>query len=253
MSKLENVIIWGDCLQVMPLILSGSIDMILNDLPYGKTENKWDKCLDLNRLWCLYKNVAKLSAALVFTCDFRFACELYSSNEKWFKCEWVWNKKRPSNSLQAKNHPLKVHEYVLIFSDCKVNYFPQDLKVTNKPRGGTKRSKTKNMNVVYNKEYIQKFYNYPKTIIEFGSDNSNNINPTQKPLKLFEYLIKTYTQENEIVLDGAAGSLTTARACLNMNRKFICIEKRLQQIKDAKRKYPELKNIKVLKGKGGVD
>ncbi len=252
-DKLKNTIIWGDCLEVMPLISDGSVDMVLADLPYGKTANDWDVLLDLDKLWKQYSRIVGEDRIIAFTADFLFAMNLVNSNVKGFKHELILNKRRPSNTLQAKRYPLKIHEFVLIFSSGKMRYFPQGLKIATGPRGGTKRSKTKNMNVVYEKEYVQKYYNYPKSILEFSWDNSKNVNPTQKSVECFQYLIETYTKREEVVLDNVAGGLTTARACINSGRNFICIEKRLSQIKAAKEKYSELVGIKILKGKGGTE
>jgi len=226
----ENKIHLGDCLDLMPSIPSKSIDMILCDLPYGTTACEWDSIIDMARLWQEYERVIKDNGAIVLTAREPFTSKLVVSNIKAYKHKWIWNKKQSGSFATAKFMPLQIEEDILVFSSKgkKVNYYPIMRQGKNRKRGGIKK-KIETMHdglkvgyEVYSSEY------FPTNILnDFPncSDRGNNIHPTQKPVALFEYLIKTYTNENEIVLDNCSGSGTTAVACMNTNRRFICIEK----------------------------
>ena len=179
----------------------------------------------------------KDNGAIVLTAIEPFASMLRANDLKGYKHEWIWNKENAGNFIQAKNHPLRVHENVLVFSNGKVNYYPimTDADPKNVRPLGVKKQKTDFMGKVSAGEFKSaKKYNpkkrYPKTILTYNArakecNNVNRVHPTQKPVELFEYLIKTYTNEGELVLDNCAGSFTTAVACDNTNRKWICIEK----------------------------
>lgn len=223
-----NKVIQGDCLEVMKDIPDNSIDMILCDLPYGTTACKWDTIIPFEPMWEQYKRIIKDNGAIVLTASQPFTSALVMSNPKLFKCEWIWQKTRFSNQMLAKVQPLKIHESVLIFSKAKTNYIPQSLirvdkqtkqglKVTDNIGGGERKT-----------EYFQEFGNYPKSIQVFK--NETGLHPTQKPIALFEYLIKTYTNEGDTVLDNCAGSGTTGVACKNTNRNYILIEKEPEYI-----------------------
>ncbi|MNQ43870.1 DNA adenine methyltransferase YhdJ [compost metagenome] len=217
----------GDCLEMMKLIPEGSVDMVLCDLPYGTTACKWDAVIPFADLWVEYKRVVKPGAAIVLTASQPFTSALVMSNTPWFKYQWVWAKKRPSNPMLAKVQCLKVHEDVLVFCDRKAPYFPQGVVETDgKPRGGVKPSKTElGFGKGVKADYKQTHTGYPKSIIEFGTDNTKNVHPTQKPVALMEYLIRTYTSEGDTVLDNTMGSGTTGVAAVNTGRKFIGIER----------------------------
>jgi site-specific DNA-methyltransferase (adenine-specific) len=224
----------GDCLELMPLIADGSIDMILCDLPYGTTENKWDSIIPLDKLWEQYERIIKPNGAIILTASQPFTTNLIYSNLPLFKYEMIWVKSRPNGHLEAKNKPMRKHENILIFSKgassngCKnrITYNPQGLvKVERYNKNSTDTEnygsrKNRPVGLVTKQEYT----NYPNSILEIGSEGGT-IHPTQKPTKLFEYLIKTYTDENDIVLDNTAGVFTTAIACLQTNRKYIVMEK----------------------------
>ena len=227
-----NKVILGDCLEVMKDISDKSIDMILCDLPYGTTACKWDTVIPFEPLWVEYKRVIKKNGAIVLFASQPFTSNLVMSNPDWFKYAWVWDKRRPSNPMLAKVQCLKVHEDVLIFSDGKCSYFPQGVVETDgKPRGGVKPSKTElGFGKQIKKDYKQTHTGYPKSILTFGTDNTKNVHPTQKPVALCEYLIKTYTNEGDLVLDNCAGSGTTGVACKNLNRNYILIEKEQEYI-----------------------
>ena len=208
-------------------IPDGSIDMILCDLPYGTTACKWDTIIPFEPLWAQYKRVIKGNGAIVLTASQPFTSALVMSNVKMFKYEWIWNKKLAGNGVLAKIQPLKIHENVLVFSRGKSSYSP--IKTTGRLR--TKMfngiGKTKILNTLSEcKETFNDQY-YPVSIQEFSmaGERKGRLHPTQKPVALFEYLIKTYTNEGETVLDNCAGSGTTAIACINTNRKYICMEK----------------------------
>ena len=223
MTKTE--LLRGDCLELMKDIPDGSIDMILADLPYGTTRNKWDHIINIEELWTLYKRVIKPNGAIVLFGSQPFTSVLINGNLKGYKHQWVWDKVRFANQMAAKFQPLKIQEEVIVFSSNgeKVNYYPQDLIEINKmTKQGTKV--TDNIGGgVRKKEYLQTHTNYPRNIIKFGLDKEK-LHPTQKPVNLIEYLIKTYTNEGETVLDNCMGSGTTGVACKNLNRNFIGME-----------------------------
>lgn len=207
-----------DCLEGMKRIPDKSIDMILCDLPYGTTACKWDEVLDFNKIWKQYERIIKDNGAIVLTASQPFTTKLIDSNIDLFRYCWVWNKKISGNPLLAKHQPLKVHEDICVFSKKRHNYYPQMRKGKMRKKGGG-RSKLfdMEMSAKYSDEY------YPISIIEF-SNAKRGVHPTQKPVELFEYLIKTYTNEGETVLDNCIGSGTTAIACMNTNRQFIGFE-----------------------------
>lgn len=217
---LLNKTLHGDCLELLPLVPSGSVDMVLCDLPYGMTQNKWDSVIDLTRLWVEYKRVLRANGAVVLTACQPFAAALVSSNYSWFKYEWIWRKNNATGHLNAHKQPMREHENVLVFGDGKIQYVPQGLiphnKVTRSGRGSSNFGK-------HGKEWFQSFTNYPRTILEFSYD-TNKLHPTQKPVALFEYLIRTYTNEGDLVLDNCCGSGTTGVACQNTGRNFIQME-----------------------------
>ena len=218
-----NEIYCGDCLEIMKDIPDKSIDMILCDLPYGTTSCKWDTIIPFEPLWEQYKRIIKDNGAIVLTASQPFTSALVMSNVKMFKYEWIWNKKQSGSFLLAKYQPLKIIESVLVFSNGKTKYIPQMRTGKLRKKGGSK-SKSElyaslGSEVKYNDQY------FPTNLIEFSMANkSNRVHPTQKPVALFEYLIKTYTNEGDLVLDNCAGSGTTGVACLNLKRNFIGIE-----------------------------
>lgn len=229
-----NVFHLGDCLEVMKEIPDNSIDMILCDLPYGTTACSWDSIIPFDKLWDHYNRICKQDSAMVFTASQPFTTSLISSNIKNFAFSWVWNKQFGGNFVQAKRQPIKIHEDVVVFckSGKQPQYFPQMIK-RDKPIKAGKVEKQPNSAIpnASSIESIQKIkekiYNekYPTSIIEYNSRDKDRFHPTQKPVLLFEYLIKTYTNEGDVVLDNCAGSGTTAIAAINTNRKWICIEK----------------------------
>ncbi len=229
-------LIHGDCLEKMKDIPDGSIDMVLADPPYGTTSCKWDSVIPLEPMWIQLKRIIKINGAIVITASQPFTTILISSNIKMFKYCWVWEKDKASNFMLAKYQVLKYHEDIVVFSLKKLpNYYPVKWDSGRIANQKGKARKTKSKGVYNNLKENIKYRNistlrYPKSIIKFNTPKSNDIvnaclHPTQKPVALMEYLIKTYTNENETVLDFAAGSFTTGVACVNLNRNFIGIEK----------------------------
>jgi len=204
-----------------------SIDMILCDLPYGTTACKWDTIIPFDLLWSQYNRIIKDNGAIVLTAAQPFTSALVMSNIKMFKYEWVWDKHIPRGFQIAKFRPMQKHENVLVFGKGKINYFPikilRDKPVTVK---NYSKNKISSNYVKYNdgKSYTYTHKSPDSIITGCWEKNAGKFHPTQKPVSLFEYLIKTYTKENEIVLDNCMGGGTTALACKNTNRNFICME-----------------------------
>jgi site-specific DNA-methyltransferase (adenine-specific) len=253
---MELTLYWGDCLVKMNDITDGSVDLILCDLPYGTTDRKgienkgdnrvlsWDTVIPFDQLWEQYRRVLKPTGTVVLTADQPFTSQLVISNLEWFKYEWIWKKKKTTGFLHANARPMKETEDILIFSPLgasgcskkankNMTYNPQGLieknvkKKNSAERLGKFLHQPEHMGsgnkLLHETEYEQKYTNYPSEIIEFGLDK-DSVHPTQKPVALMEYLIKTYSNEGETVLDNCMGSGTTGVACMITNRKFIGIE-----------------------------
>ena len=219
-NKIYNM----DCLDGMKRIPDGSIDMILCDLPYGTTRNKWDSIIPLDKLWKQYERVIKERGAIVLTAQTPFDKVLGTSNLKMLKYEWIWGKVQGTGHLNAKKMPLKNHENILVFYKKLPVYNPQMVgdEIRRVKRSGDK-SKTTNYGDFVEISESKYKGRYPVTIQYFNRDKEK-LHPTQKPVALFEYLIKTYTNEGETVLDNCMGSGTTAVACINTNRNYIGFE-----------------------------
>lgn len=216
----------GDCLERMKEIPSGSVDMVMADLPYGTTQNKWDSVVPLGPLWAEYKRVCK--GAIVLTAAQPFTSVLVCSNLQMFRYSWVWKKSRPSGHMNAKKQPLREHEDVVIFYSQPPTFNPQFTE--GKPNHVNIVPKVKSHSENYGQQYQVTEQittrKYPKTILPFAVISPTNIlHPTQKPMALMEYLIRTYTNENQTVLDNTMGSGTTGVACVSTNRNFIGIER----------------------------
>ena len=228
----------GNCLDLMSDIDDKSIDMILCDLPYGTTACKWDSVIPFEPLWAHYKRIIKDNGAIVLTASQPFTSALVMSNPKMFKYCWVWNKAKAANYVNAKKQPLKIHEDIAVF--CKGNnYNPQKTIGKFRKKGGYTVNRevavAQNPTVSFNDTY------YPKSILDFSvaGNKDSTLHPTQKPVALFEYLIKTYTNEGELVLDNCAGSGTTAIACLRTNRNYILIEQETKYCDIANKRIAE--------------
>jgi site-specific DNA-methyltransferase (adenine-specific) len=230
-----NKIYLGDCLELMPNIEDKSIDMILCDLPYGTTACSWDVVIPFEPLWKSYKRIIKDNGAIVLTGSQPFTSMLVMSNLEMFKYEWIWHKNSGTGFAVSKYQPMRYHESILVFAKSKTNYFP--IKSERYSIGSKMRNKYK-MNVgnentshhVPMKKIIKKYDSEtksPESVICIKSVNNSigKLHSTEKPVELFEYLIRTYTNENDLVLDNCIGSGTTAIACIKSNRNYIGIEK----------------------------
>lgn len=235
---MKNQVICGDCLEVMKDIPDKSIDMILCDLPYGTTACKWDTIIPFEPLWKEYKRIIKDNGAIVLTASQPFTSTMVMSNPDMFKYELIWDKKRGYEPQLANIRPQKSHENILIFCKGKTIYNPQKTlldKIDKRVGSGRKNNRLDGTghNILSSitsgeKEYKDRF---PLSIQFFSNANQKDkTHPTQKPVALFEYLIKTYTNEGDIVLDNCAGSGTTGMACKNLNRNYILIEKEPEYI-----------------------
>lgn len=232
-----NTITEGDCLQVMKGIPDKSVDMILCDLPYGTTACKWDTIIPFEPLWEQYKRIIKDNGAIVLTASQPFTSALVMSNVKMFKYEWIWEKSKCGSPFTAKYKPMMKHENILVFGKGKTTYNPQ--KVQGEPYKRVSKKGTNNMGygakaeVTYGSEDGTR---YPKSVLFFQQKwrRQDQLHPTQKPVALFEYLIKTYTNEGDLVLDNCAGSGTTGVACQNLKRNFILIEQEPEYVEICK-------------------
>lgn len=213
----------GDCLELMKQIPDGSIDAIITDPPYGTTACKWDSVIPLEPMWQQLNRIIKFNGAILLFGSEPFSSALRISNIKKFKYDWIWNKKLAGNGILAKKQPLKIHEIVSVFNSNI--YFPQKTKGKLRKKMGLKASEITGGNGFANETFNDEYY--PVSIQEFSLAGlrTGRLHPTQKPVALIEYLIKTYTKENETVLDFTMGSGTTGVACKNLNRNFIGIEK----------------------------
>lgn len=224
---LDSCVLHGDCLEVMKDLPDGSVDMILCDLPYGTTQCRWDVIIPFEPLWEQYSRVIKLNGAVVLTASQPFTSILVNSNPKQYRYNWVWEKSKATGYLNAKKMPMKAHEDVCVFYRKLPTYNPQMWQSTPYYKGSAHRP-----TAVYGKQVEVLVKNetgmrYPRTVQYFKTAESEGkvYHPTQKPISLFEYLIRTYTHEEEVVLDSCAGAGTAALAAINSNRKYICIEK----------------------------
>ena len=218
----------GDCLELMKDIPDKSVDMILADLPYGTTQNKWDSVIPLDRLWKQYKRIIKDNGVIVLFGQGKFTGEMMLSEPKLHRYNLIWDKVLPSGFLNANRMPLRSHEDIVVFYKKLPQYNPQKTKgKPNNSKGIPKQNENNNyghFEFVDNKDELGDM-KHPKSIIRFEKPHpSVGIHPTQKPVDLMEYLIKTYTNEGETVLDNCMGSGTTGVACKNLNRNFIGIE-----------------------------
>ena len=250
-----NEIHEGDCLTVMKEIPDKSVDMILCDLPYGTTACKWDTIIPFEPLWEQYERIIKDNGAIVLTAGQPFTTSLIASNIENFCYTWVWDKKFAANFVQAKRQPLKDHEDVVVFSKSgkMPQYFPQ-MVLRDKPikLGGNNHKRNKAIPISeteHSKDFGKRGKTYthknPTTQITFNVRENRGLHPTQKPVSLFEYLIKTYTNKGETVLDNCIGSGTTAVAALNTGRNFIGIEQDADYVAIARRRIDEARAEKV--------
>lgn len=220
-------LLFGDCLERMKEIPDGSIDLILTDPPFGTIQNKWDSVIPFDLMWSELKRIIKPKGAIVLFGSQPFTSALIMSNLKWFKYEQIWDKNKGAQPQLANIQPMKSHENILVFGKGKINYYPQKTKGAPYTRDNKQKhsdhSLSKGLKPI---KQVNTGFRFPKTVLLYPRDFSaqSRLHPTQKPVALLEYLIKTYTQENETVLDFTFGSCSTGVACLNTNRKFIGVE-----------------------------
>lgn len=227
---IKNIELWnGDCLELMKDIPDKSIDMILCDLPYGTTACKWDVIIPFDKLWEQYERIAKDDAAIVLFGSEPFSSKLRLSNLKLYKYDWIWNKKKSSSALNCNYQPLKYHEIISVFGKMATTYSKKGNMKYNPiglmPCDKINRRNSNKAEIFHsspNIETKQKYTNYPSSILEFYKDSG--VHPTQKPIELIKFLVKTYSNEGDLVLDNCMGSGTTGVACKNLNRRFIGIE-----------------------------
>lgn len=237
-------VLHGDCLELMRDIPSQSINMILCDLPYGTTNCKWDSIIPFVDLWKQYERIIKKNGAIVLTASQPFTSALVMSNVRLFKHSLVWRKNVSGNFQKGKDQPIKLHEDIIIFSSAGYSYNAK-IKATYNPimiqrdkvqtaRGDDRRSKHlieinyRPNPTIIKRDKINREYKLPSSIFNIPVEMKDKLHPTQKPVALFEYLIKTYSNECDLILDNCAGSGTTGIACINTNRNFILMEKDLE-------------------------
>ena len=241
----------GDCLELLKDIPDGSVDMVLCDPPYGTTACKWDSIIPFETMWIAYKRILNPKGAAVIFGAEPFSTKLRMSNLSEFKYDWIWEKTRVLGFMNAKNKPMNDHEIISVFSagtcanksNARMIYNPQGLKEYNKKVNGEKRCSADKAGhrfarPCHKKEYIQKYTGYPKQILKFQSE-PKPVHPTQKPVPLLEYLIRTYTNPGMTVLDNCMGSGSTGVACVNTGRKFIGMELDPGYFEVAKRRIEE--------------
>ena len=231
MIKLVN----ADCMKVLPKLPDRCIDLVLCDLPYGTTQNKWDSIIPLDALWAEYRRICKGCVVLTAQCPFDKV--LGCSNLRDLKYEWIWQKEMGTGHLNAKKAPLKNHENVLVFASGPHKYFPQ-MRTGFKPYTAKAGAGSSNYGKQVGAVTESNGERYPLTVTEFPRDR-DKLHPTQKPVALMEYLIKTYTNPGDVVLDNCMGSGTTGVAAKNLNRRFIGIEMNKEYFEIAKKRIDE--------------
>jgi site-specific DNA-methyltransferase (adenine-specific) len=244
----------GDCLELMKDIPDGSIDMILCDLPYGTTASAWDKNIDFCKLWEQYERIIKGGGAIALFGSGQFSYKLITSNEKLYKYKWIWFKSKRGNFVNAKNRPMTAYEEIMMFSNgntangsrLKMRYSPQGLvakRTIRNDKSGTRFGTMAGKRPSHKQTVVSEYTNYPYDVLQFASV-SKPIHPTEKPIALLEYLVKTYTNEGDLVLDNCMGSGSTGVACVNTGRDFIGIELDENYFDIAKNRIEEAQNRK---------
>ena len=238
----------ADCFDVFPFIEDKSIDAIICDLPYGTTASSWDKVIDSKKMWEQYERIIKDNGAIVLFASGLFTNKLINSNDKLYRYKWIWFKTKRGNFINAKNRPMTAYEEICIFSkgvtangnNNKMKYYQQGLLPIHKVNkdGGSRFGTMAGKRPSHKEITIQEWTNYPFDVLQFESVGKP-IHPTEKPNNLLEYLIKTYTNEYDTVLDNTMGSGTTNLACIKLNRKSIGIEKEKQYYDVAVRRASE--------------
>lgn len=237
-----NILILGDCLEVMYKISDQSIDAIITDPPFSTTHCKWDSPVSLDELWVHYKRIIKENGVIVMFAQTPFDKVLGCSNLEWLKYEWIWEKTQATGHLNAKKCPMKAHENILVFYKKLPTYNPQKTYGHERKVATAYHKRNSNTGEIYGKcdnfgDY-DSTERYPRSVQVFASDKQKeNLHSTQKPIKLMEYLVKTYTNEGDLVLDNFSGVGTTGLACQNLNRNFIMIEKENEFIQKTLKRF----------------
>lgn len=227
MSK--ATLLQGDCLELMNRIPDSSIDMVLSDLPYGTTRCRWDAPINLQELWEQYRRVVKENGAIALFSAQPFTTELIGSNKAMYRYEWIWRKTQPSGFMNAKKMPLRAHENIEIFYRKPPTYNPQMTHGHQRKTATAYGTRESDGSSCYGREERNYTYDstdrYPVDVLQYSTgDKSKRLHPTQKPVDLLEYLVKTYTNPGETVLDNCMGAGSTGVACLNTGREFVGIE-----------------------------
>lgn len=225
-----NKILLGDCLHLMEDIPDNSIDLIFTDLPYGTTKARWDSPIDLSEMWKQFKRIKKINTPILIFAQLPFDKMLACSNLEWLRYEWIWEKSQPTGHLNAKKMPMKAHENILVFYEKLPTYNPQKTNGHVRKVATAHHKRNCTTGELYGKSDNFSDYDsterYPRSVLKFSTDKQKlNLHSTQKPLALCEYLIKTYSKENDLVLDICAGSGTIGVAAKNLNRQYILMEK----------------------------
>lgn len=239
-----HIILHGDCLAVIPLLPPNSVDLVLADPPYGQTQNDWDKPIDLVRLWPELRRITKPATPIVLTASQPFASHLICSNPTEFRYDLIWQKNKPTGFLNANRQPLRTHEHVLVFYRKAPLYNPQKTSGHEPSHAATRAKKSNNYGT-----YDTTFYEggatdrHPTSVLPIpviNNDSPDKVHSTQKPVDLMRYLIRTYTNPGDLVLDFAAGSGTTGVAALMENRRACLIEQKAEYVEIAKRRMAQL-------------
>jgi len=237
----NSLILSGDCLQILPHLPPNSVDLILSDPPYGQTQNAWDEPIASTPLWKELNRIGKPAAPIIFTAIQPFASQLINSNTKQFRYDLIWHKNKSTGFLNAKRQPLRSHEHILVFYRRSPLYNPQKTS-GHEPSHAATRPRSNNYGA-----YRTTFYEggdtdrYPTSVLQIpviNNDSPDKMHPTQKPVDLFRYLIRTYTNPGDLVLDFAAGSGTTGVAALAENRRVILIEKNPDYVEFIRKRIP---------------
>lgn len=220
---MASKVLVGDCVEQMATLPAASVDMVLCDLPYGTTACAWDEVIPFPALWAAWRRLLRPDTAIVLTASQPFTAKLVASNFAAFKYQWVWVKPRPSNPQLAKKQPLKFHEDILVFSYGRVPYYPQGLREIPVADRKTHMPEANALGHCVRKPYVQTHTDYPRSLLEFPAERG--LHPTQKPVALMEYLVRTYTRDGAVVLDSTCGSGSSGVAAVRAGREFIGIER----------------------------
>ena len=233
-----NKIICGNCFDILPQIPDDSVDLLFVDLPYGTTQASWDSILPLDKLWEQYNRIVKKNGAMLFTASQPFTTTLIASNINNYKYSWIWEKSKATNYLNAKKQPLRAYEEVVVFYRKQPTYNPQ-MTMGEAYNKGTALRLTDVYGSQKAVEVKSDGLRYPRNVLYFKTAESEGevIHPTQKPVALIEYMIKTYTEEGAVILDNTAGSFSTAIAAQNTGRKRICIEQDREMCEKALKRF----------------